>query len=229
MFSLFVTGTDTGVGKTVVCGLLAGFLRQRGCRVVTQKWIQTGTQTGDNDLATHAHWAGGDDPVWQDYESERGPSAYPLPASPHLAAARVDQPVDLDRIAAAYHHLAGAFESVIVEGSGGLLVPVDGQRLMVDMVQTLDLPVLVVVGNKLGAINHTLLTVEALRTRNLRILGLLFNDDPAGDPVVTADNPGIIAQHTGVPVLGRLPWVLDVAAAQSAFVPIGETLIKESP
>lgn len=225
MQSLFVTGTDTGVGKTVVCGLLAGYLRGLGIGIVTQKWIQTGGDTGDNDLTAHCHWAGGGDEAWTGFEEDRVPCRYAMPASPHLAATQAGQPVNTDRIQAAFARLVAVFDCVIVEGIGGTLVPIDERRLVVDIVQKLRLPTLVVVANKLGAINHTLLTVEALRARKLEILGLIFNDCPDTDPDIAENNPGIVEQHTGIPVLGRLPWTSKVSTAEKAFIPIGERLM----
>ena len=233
MRSIFITGTDTGIGKTVVCGLLAGYLRDQGIDVVTQKWIQTGTQDGDSDIAAHAAWAGGEDLGWANLADLRVPCAYPLPASPHLAAAQTQEPVNIERIHKAYQALAARFESVLVEGIGGVLVPIDHNRLVVDIVRELTLPVLIVSANRLGTINHTLLTVEALRARDLDILGLVFHEVPAQEPLVAADNPKVIAAHTGLPILGQLPWSTEITVQQEAFRPIGaallEQLVKEQP
>jgi dethiobiotin synthetase len=226
MQSLFVTGTDTGVGKTVVCGLLAGYLRGRGLSVITQKWIQTGTQAGDRDIDAHDRWAGGADPAWAGYADLRMPCAYALPASPHLAAAQAQQPVDCARIRHAFQGLTDHFDCVVVEGIGGVLVPIDDRTLAVDLVRDLSLPVLVVTANRLGTINHTLLTVEALRTRGLVVLGLVFHAVPNEDPIIAADNPRIVAAHTGVPVLGQLPWSEDVTEQQRAFTSIGAAILE---
>ncbi|MFC1763971.1 dethiobiotin synthase [Planctomycetota bacterium] len=220
MRSVFVTGTDTEVGKTVVCGLLAAYLQTQGHRVITQKWIQTGTQDGDEDVTSHAAFMNGveDATLWS---NKRVPYRFALPAAPHLAATQEGRIINESTITAAFTDLQSAFECVVVEGIGGLLVPIDGQRLVVDLAQDLSLPVLVVVANKLGAINHTLLTIEALRQRKMDIVGLVFNDVPDQDPAVAADNPHIIGQHTGLDILGHLPWSRPVTTLVEPFKAIG--------
>jgi len=221
MPAVFITGTDTDVGKSVVCGLLAGYLRQRGASVVTQKWIQTGQ---DRDLCAHAHWAGGEDASWAHHAEDRNPLTYALPASPHLAARQDGKTVALSCMRVSCERLCHHFDWVLVEGIGGLLVPLDEKNLVVDVACDLDLPVLVVVANRLGAINHSLLTVEALRRRQMRILGLVFNEVPEQHPAIAADNPHIVAQHTDLPVWGPLPRTRDVVTLQGAFEPVGHQL-----
>lgn len=221
MPAIFITGTDTGVGKTVVCGLLAGYLRQQDQSVVTQKWIQTGE---DRDLREHAHWAGGEEPSWADHAADRNPLCYTLPASPHLAARQDGKAVEGACLRTAFHRLDHLYDWVVVEGIGGLLVPLDGQSLVVDVAQELALPTLIVVANRLGAINHSLLTVEALQRRNIPILGLVFNDVPGEHPIIAADNPRIVSEHTKLPILGSLPRSAHVTVLQQAFAAVGQQL-----
>ena len=206
MRSLFITGTDTGVGKTQVCGLLAGYLHRQGHRVVTQKWVQTGTATGDNDLVVHDRLAGVRASPDADIITARNPYRLSLPASPHLAAAAEGARCDADVIVDRFHQLDEGFDVVLVEGVGGLLVPLNEGQLVVDVAHRLGLAVLVVVANKLGAVNHTLLTLEALRQRDMDVLGLVFNEVLEQDPTVTRDNPEIIHRVSKAPLLGHLCW-----------------------
>jgi dethiobiotin synthetase len=224
MRGLFVTGTDTDVGKTVICGLMAAYLRQSGDRVVTQKWVQTGCTGFSEDIECHLRFMG----------IERGdlgvderlvcPYIFPLAASAHLAAEAAGQTIDPEHIKACYGTLAERYDRVLVEGLGGAAVPYSRAGLVLDLVVDLRLPVLVVVQNKLGAINHTLLAVEALLQRGLSILGLVFNDCPGQDPQVTADNPRICAELTGQPCLGTLPWQRDHRGLKDLFLPLGKAI-----
>ena len=178
MKGVFVTGTGTGVGKTVVCGLLAGFLRARGMRVTTQKWVETGVTNGPSDIDVHRRLMGNPGPAPEPPQADRCPYRFSLPASPHLAAAREGRRVDPAVIEAAYRRLAETHDVVLVEGAGGFLVPLTEELLTGELVARIGLPALVVVGNKLGCVNDALLTVEAVRRRGILLPGLVFNRVP---------------------------------------------------
>jgi len=218
---LFITGTDTGVGKTWICGYLAGFLRAQGVRVVTQKWVQTGCAGYSEDLARHQQLSGfTPDPALAPLLN---PYCFPFPASPHLASAREGVVIEAEVILSAYRALAAQFELVLVEGAGGVCVPLTDHLLTIDLVARLHLPAVVVVRNGLGCINHALLTLEALRARQIPLLGLIVNHtSPDGDARILQDNPRIIEQLSGVPVLGSMPY-LPIPDAE-AFAPIGAAL-----
>jgi dethiobiotin synthase len=190
---LFVTGTDTGVGKTVVSAALLLRYRPIG-RVRYWKPIQTGTVV-DDDTQTVASLAG------------CGPAAVldqgirlPDPLSPHLAASRVGQRVGLEPLVD-----LGASQAPddrwIVEGAGGVLVPINESTLMVDLIRRLGLPAVVVARTSLGTINHTLLTLEALRARDVPVAGVVMNGAP------NPDNRASIQSYGRVQVLGELPLV----------------------
>ena len=228
MKGVFVTGTDTGVGKTVVCGLLAGFLRGSGVRVVSQKWVQTGCEGDPEDLSTHWMLSGSPGPPEGEALDDLCPYRFRLPASPHLAAAREGRRVEASVIEAAYRRLSAKYDAVLVEGAGGFLVPLAEGLLTGDLVAALGLPVLVVVGNRLGCVNHALLTVEAVRRRGVPLLGLVFNrtERSAGtEPEVLSDNPRAVAEASGAPVLGELPFLPDRKRGAEAFAPIGEAFL----
>jgi dethiobiotin synthetase len=227
---IFVTGTGTGVGKTVVSGLLAGFLRARGMRVTTQKWVETGAADGPSDVDVHRRLMGGPGPAPGPSMADRCPYRFSLPASPHLAAAREGRRVDPAVIEAAYRRLAGTHDAVVVEGAGGFLVPLSEGLLTGDLVARIGLSVLVVAANRLGGVNDALLTVEAVRRRGIPLLGLVFNRLPGegGETraEVLADNPRIVAGITQAPVLGELPFLPDPARGAGAFEPVGRAFLE---
>ena len=226
MKSVFVTGTDTGVGKTVVAGLLARYLREQGCRAITQKWVQTGTRDCPRDIPVHLELMGVERGAIERYERDVNPYAFELAGSPHLAAACEGARIDARKIVSSFRRLEEEFDAVIVEGAGGVLVPLSRRKLLVDVVERLGLPVVVVAANKLGAINHTLLTVEALRARNVGVLGIVFNTlDRQQDEVVVQDNPDIVKAFARVPILGQLPWSKDAERLYRRFKPIARKVL----
>ncbi|MHB1025986.1 MAG: dethiobiotin synthase [Desulfobacteria bacterium] len=240
MKGVFVTGTGTCVGKTVVCGLLAGFLRAQGMRVTTQKWVETGVTDGPSDIDEHRRLMGDLDATAEPPPADRCPYRFSLPASPHLAAAREKRRVDPAVIEAAYRRLAETHDIVLVEGAGGFLVPLSEELLTGDLVARIGLPVLMVVGNRLGCVNDVLLTAEAVRRRGIPLLGLVFNRLPAdgqGRPsaatgrdasefIVAADNPRIVVEITRAPVLGEIPLLSDPARGAEAFAPVGRAFLE---
>ena len=230
MKGVFVTGTGTGVGKTLVCGLLAGYLRARGVRVTTQKWVETGVTDGPSDIEVHRRLMGGCRNGQEPPMADRCPYRFPLPASPHLAAAHEGRRIDPAVIEAAYRRLAETHDAVVVEGAGGFLVPLSEELLTGDLVARIGLPVLVVAVNRLGGVNDALLTVEAVRRRGLPLLGLVFNrPSGAGEGTraeVLADNPRIVAEITRVPVLGEVPPLPDPERGMEAFAPVGRAFLE---
>jgi dethiobiotin synthetase len=227
---VFITGTGTCIGKTVVCGLLAGFLRGQGMRVTTQKWVETGVTDGPSDIDVHRRLMGDPDSTPEPPPADRSPYRFSLPASPHLAAAREKRRVDPAVIEAAYRRLAETHDAVLVEGVGGILVPLSEELLTGDLVARIGLPVLVVVGNRLGCVNDALLTVEAVRRRGIPLLGLVFNRLPGeGDGTaadVLADNPRIVVEITRAPVLGEVPLLTDPSRGAEAFAPVGRAFLE---
>jgi dethiobiotin synthetase len=230
MKGVFVTGTGTGVGKTVVCGLLAGFLRERGMRVTTQKWVETGGADGPSDIDVHRLLMGDPGSAPEPPPADRCPYRFSLPASPHLAAAREGRRVDPAVLEAAYHRLEGTCDVVLVEGAGGFLVPLSEELLTGDLVARIGLPVLVVAANRLGCVNEALLTVEAVRRRGVPLLGLVFNRLPGeggGTPAeALADNPRIVSEISRAPVLGEVPPLPDPGRGAEAFAPTGWSFLE---
>jgi len=224
MKAVFVTGTDTGVGKTVVCGLLARYLLDMGCSVITQKWIQTGSDDFPEDITAHLRLMGREKKDIEEYLPFMSPYTFGLAASPHLAAEAERGKIDTAKIKDSFRKLSREFDTVIVEGIGGALVPFNRKKLVIDIAKELDLPVIIVAKNKLGAINHTLLTVEAVRNRNMKISGIIFNSDENEDKIIADDNPEIIKALTNERILGTLPWLKEQDLLHKAFGPIGDNI-----
>lgn len=204
---LFVTGTDTAVGKTMVTTALAAWLRAVGFNVGVMKPVQTGCryvrgrwQLPDTALLIKA--AQVDDPV-----ELVTPYWFPPPLSPLAAARAASRRITLQHLCQAYRTLARRHRIMLVEGSGGLLVPLTATDTTADLIRRLKLPVVIVARAGLGTLNHTLLTLEAARRRGLRIAGIILNQPAAArrDPSV-AHNGGLLREMTGLPVIGPLPY-----------------------
>ncbi len=200
---LFVTGTDTGVGKTRVAAALLRALVRHGVRAIGMKPVAAGLAVGESvaaDVAALAAADGADVPL-----RDRNPYAFAPAIAPHLAARDAGSAIDLAVIAAAWARLARAADVVVVEGAGGVLVPLGPDRDMLDIAQALGLPVLLVVGVRLGCLNHALLSVAAIRARGLPLAGWIANRiDPQmarGD-----DNIGALAQRIGSAPVADLAW-----------------------
>lgn len=228
MKAIFVAGTDTGVGKTIVTGCLARYLVEQGYNVITQKWIQTGCVSfSSSDMATHLEIMGHDKRAIKEYLSFAMPYMFKKGASPHLACRLEGKKIEMKKIREGFRSLAKKFDFVIVEGVGGVLVPYSRKQTVIDIVKGLNLPVLLVAGNKLGAINHTLLAIEALRSRGLKILGVIFDNIKKGDRQVLEDNPKIIREFSGEKVFGALPYEASYKKLYKKFLPLGEAILRE--
>ena len=139
------------------------------------------------------------------------PIVLELPLAPAVAAAQAGVEIDLERLAAGLRDLAGRYEFLVVEGAGGLYVPlVDTHFLVLDLIRWLDLPLVVVAQSGLGTINHTVLTVKAAQAAGVTVAGVILNRYPEKPGLAAATNPGVIEALTGVPILGRLPEVPDL-------------------
>lgn len=226
MRGVFVIGTDTGVGKTIVTGLLAKFLDDKGYKVITQKWVETGSVGFSKDVSLHLKLIGKKKQELKNYLADISPYTFKFPSSPHLASSLERRKISVERIKKSFKSLEKAFDFVVVEGVGGALVPLTKRKLVIDVAKELNLPVLVVVGNKLGAINHTLLTVEALKARKMKIAGIVFNNlRGKGSNIILKDNPKIVESVSGVKVLGSLPWVKDTDRLYKNFRKIGKKIL----
>jgi len=195
---LFVTGTDTGVGKTVVS---AALVHRYGPQASLRYWkpIQTGVGEDDDTGEVRRLTAGA--PV----EYVDVGIRLPRPVSPHLAASLAGTSIDLTEVSAPLEGCAKT-EPWIVEGAGGVLVPINRAEMMVDLISRLELPVLVVARSTLGTINHTLLTLESLRSRSLTVAGVVMVGEPNGH------NRSAIEDYGRVTVVGEMPNIDPLSA-----------------
>jgi dethiobiotin synthetase len=197
----FVSGTDTGVGKTFVGLALVRALRARGVDVGVVKPIETGVgEAGPLDAIALRAAAGATDPL-----EDVCPQQFALPAAPTVAAAAERRTVDLGAVERAFARIAERHELVVAEGAGGLLVPAAEGVTMADLARRLELPLIVVARAALGTINHTLLTLEAAAARGLELLGVVISH--ADGELSPADRANLGALHDalGTRVIGEIP------------------------
>jgi len=207
---IFVTGTDTGVGKTVVSAALAWALKQSGKRVAVMKPLQTGTDSaGLMDIEFVQRVLGTDYPL-----DEVCPYRFPHPLAPLVASSLIGEKVDLERIRSAFHKLISNHDVVVVEGAGGLLVPITQDYLMSNLAFDLGMPILIATRPSLGTLNHTLLTVESAKARGLKVLGIVINQFPSNPGLAERTNPGLIVKMTGEPILGVLPFDPEISVEE---------------
>jgi dethiobiotin synthetase len=195
---IFVTGTDTGVGKTVVSATIARTLQQSGKRVAAMKPIQTGAgEDGLLDIEFIQKVMG------TNHSLELVcPCRYPLALAPLVAANLAGEQIDVDKIKSAYFELSLRHEIVIVEGSGGLVVPITETYFMSDLAYDLELGLIIVIRPGLGTLNHTLLTLEHARSHGLDILGFVINGFPDSPNLAERKNPELLLKLTGEKILG---------------------------
>jgi dethiobiotin synthetase len=211
---LFVAGTDTGVGKTCVAAALLRALAAGGVRAVGMKPVAAGIEEGSRvaaDVTALAAADGLDVPL-----ADRNPYGFAPAIAPHLAARDAGTAIDVDTIMAAYGRLARVADVVVVEGAGGVLVPLGPHADMLDVPRRLDVPVLLVVGIRLGCLNHALLSARAIRERGVRSAGWVANRI---DPRMARadDNVAELAQRFGAPPVADFPWGGDAGAARRAL------------
>lgn len=221
----FVAGTDTGIGKTVVTALLADYFTKKGFSVVTQKWVQTGALDCSGDVFSHHLAMGRSGAYSKEYISLVEPYSFSLPASPHLAATVEGAVISSDTIREKFMYLRDSFDLTIVEGTGGLLVPINKNELMVDIVMSLGIEVILVVGNRLGAINQALLSAEALEARKIKVMGMIFNRFlPQAEDIILKDNREVISSFSKLHDLGELDYECDGRKRSELFRGIGDKI-----
>ena len=169
-----VVGIDTDIGKTIATGLLAKDLVGKNINVITQKITQTGCKDFSEDIEKHREIANmqlGKN----DIKSYSCPYIFQTPCSPHLAAELEGKSIDLDVISKSTTYLAEKYDLVLLEGVGGLYVPLNQDCALVDYIKTMGYPVILVSSSRVGSINHTLLSLHVLRDKNIPVLGVIYN------------------------------------------------------
>jgi dethiobiotin synthetase len=220
---LFITGTDTAVGKTVIARLVVRALVAGGVRVAVMKPVAAGSYMTARGLRNaDALDLIADSNVVMPYETVN-PYCLAAPVSPHLAAREAGVVIELERIRENYAKLRAGADCVIVEGAGGWLAPLNDTEFIADLAAALGLPVLLVVGLRLGCLNHALLTVEAIRQRRQTLAGWIANQID-GDFARMTENLATLRRHIGMPPLATVaydkaaPGTVPLSAAEATVL-----------
>lgn len=193
---LFVTGTDTDAGKSYATGWLAREINAQGGNAITMKFVQTGNTGFSEDIEVHRRIMG-ISPMARDLDNTTAPEIFTYPCSPDLAARIDGRELDLARIDYAAKRLSAEFSTVIIEGAGGLMVPLKGNYLTADYVGDRKLPVVLVTNGKLGSINHTLLSLEIIKKRGLDLFAVIYNPHFDYDKIISDDTRNYIRRWIG--------------------------------
>ena len=209
----FVSGIDTGIGKTMVTGLMARSLAAAGRDVITVKMVQTGNDGFSEDLALHRAMCGGVS-FPEDAEGLTSPQIFAFPSSPLLAASMENRTVDVEAIVCAVRRCASRHEIVLVESAGGLDVPLTDDVLSADLAASEGWPLVLVTCGRLGSINHALLSLEAAKSRGMKVAGVVHNWCEGADPRIDADARETVRRRLAR--MGFSPVVVEVPRFDAA-------------
>ncbi|WP_455587251.1 dethiobiotin synthase [Bacteroides sp.] len=191
----FISGIDTDAGKSYATGFLARELNRSGKRTITQKFIQTGNVGYSEDIDLHRRIMG-IAPTDEDREGLTMPEIFSYPASPHLAARLDGRSINFDKMEQATAELSRRYDIVLLEGAGGLMVPLTEDLLTIDYVAEKGYPLIFVTSGKLGSINHTLLSFEAIRSRSIPLDTVMYNLYPTvEDKTIQEDTQAFIRRY----------------------------------
>ena len=191
----FVSGIDTDAGKSYATGIIARQLLDEGKRVITQKLIQTGNVGHSEDIDLHRKLMG-IDYTTEDKAGLTMPEIFSYPASPHLASRLDNRPIDFEKIDDATEQLSELYDVVLLEGAGGLMVPLTEELLTIDYLAAKGYPLIFITSGKLGSINHTLLSLEAIRSRGIQLDTVAYNLYPSvEDKTIQEDTQNFIEQY----------------------------------
>lgn len=187
MKTYFISGIGTGVGKTIITGLLAHNFKKQGFKVITQKLVQTGSAETYDDIIMHRKMMGEDLNEF-DKNGFTCPYIFKHPCSPHLAASMENQEINTQKIHDATLELEKHFDIVILEGTGGLFVPLRKKEFIIDYIQRYNYTLILISTSGLGSINHTLLSIEACKKKDIDLYYLIYNDFNQTDEVIGNDS-----------------------------------------
>lgn len=190
----FISGIDTDAGKSYVTGYLAARLMKEGKTVITQKFIQTGNTGFSEDIDIHRRLMG-IDPLPEDLDFITAPVIFSYPASAQLAARLDGREIDLSIIDRSTATLLERYDVVLIEGAGGLMVPITDDFFTIDYVATRHLPLILVTNGVLGSINHTILSLEAIKARDIRLAAVIYNEHFDSDRIIGSDTQSFIRRY----------------------------------
>ncbi len=204
---LFVTGTDTGVGKTLIAAGLAHALQTLGVDIGVMKPVETGCPMRDGRLQPPDALALREAAGLRDALDLINPYRFHAPLAPMVAAERLRRCIDVERLLERFGRLADRHTMMLVEGAGGLLVPITEKLSFLDLAVRLQLPVLVVIGSRLGALNHARLTVEAVLAAGIPVAGAIVNRATPERSLARTTNLAALRRLLAIPVLGEIPYL----------------------
>jgi dethiobiotin synthetase len=190
----FITGIDTESGKTMATGLMARYLYKNNKSIITQKLAQTGCENISEDIITHRKIMG-IDLTEEDKKGLTCPYLFKYPASPHLSAKLENKKIDTDIITNATESLLKKYDIILLEGAGGLYVPLNDELTILDYIEVHNYPIIIVSSSKLGSINHTLLSLDAIKNRDLDVRGIIYNHFPKQDNVLVQDTREVFEKY----------------------------------
>jgi dethiobiotin synthetase len=212
----FITGIDTDIGKTYATGLLARFLRMKGESVITQKIVQTGSSGRSEDILIHRRIMGSE--YTEDDEMRTTcPYLFEFPASPHLAAGLAHEHIDPAFITAATEKLALKYRHVLVEGVGGICVPLNSQATLLDYLAERHYPIILVSSSRLGSINHTLMSLEILKYKKLFVRGIIYNRFQGENTEIADDTKNVFKKYLNKSVYPSV--VIDMPRIDLSAIP----------
>ncbi len=229
---IFIAGTDTDVGKTHVTAALCALLLQKGLHVGVIKWISTGAKGKSADIDCVIRWAERATMCRGSKLSVSCPCCLEFPASPHLSAAIEKKDINVHEIIERTKQLERQCDVVLVEGVGGLMVPINQETLLIDLMKEVNYPVVLVARTGLGTINHTLLSAEAISARDLELKAIVMNEigfqgkrDETHKTIV-ADNLAIVGTLSKTRVYGPIPYGEDILSdkVQGILAPLVNVL-----
>lgn len=190
----FISGIDTDAGKSYVTGHIARRLMEEGKSVITQKFIQTGNTDFSEDIELHRRIMG-TGLLPEDIDRTTAPIIFTYPASAQLAARIDGREIDLGLVDRSASILSGRYDVVLIEGAGGLMVPVTDDIFTIDYVASRHIPLILVTNGVLGSINHTILSLEAVKARGIELAAVIYNEHFDSDAVIAADTRGFISRY----------------------------------
>lgn len=193
-YTIFLSGIDTDAGKTYATAFLAKKFMDEGYSVITQKFIQTGCVTDSEDILAHRKLTG-TGLFQEDLDHTTAPIIFTYPASAQLAAKLDNREIDINLIDKSRETLASRYEVVIIEGAGGLMVPITDDFLTIDYPASRNLPIVLVTNGILGSINHTILSLEAIKSRGIELPYIIYNRHFDKDETIANDTLGFIRRY----------------------------------
>ena len=212
---IFITGTDTGIGKTVLTGLILEHLQAAGIHAAPMKPVQTGCFQREGewvapDLEWSLDWCG--QKASSAERAQMAPYRYEPACSPHLAAEMAGERIQIPMILKAADALSDRYDTLVIEGAGGIMVPLNREEMMLDLMVRLGAPVILATRPALGTLNHTLLSVARLREAGLPPLAaVVIESGPPEHDFIEEDNLKTLKEQCGIPVLGPIPYLEGLA------------------